>query len=217
MSVLVFELLKLARDFLFITRNGVSFEVEQLVEVLLGTILFTEKFLLESVQSVFESSVFFDKLNVLFGQIFFVLGQKINFAALGFFLAETRIRSHIVAWGLLVVKAKFFLDEFFLLFSKLVISQKLIVTGSFFSYKLKLFSKLFDFQFHAFPAVFIIQSMSLSIIILWAQQPAVMLDFIQKRMLLIIHDFDFLSKFGHFFLVVLELFFVRVDQLPDIH
>ena len=122
MSVFVFEFLKLARNFLFITRDGVSFEVEQLMQILLRSVFLAEKFLFEPVQSVFKSSVLFDELNVLLGQVLFVLSQEIDFATLGFFLAETRIGAHIVVWGLLVVETKFFLDEFLFLLGELIVS-----------------------------------------------------------------------------------------------
>jgi hypothetical protein len=121
--------------------------------------------LLKPVQSILKSSVFFDQLNVLFGQVFFVLSQEIDFTALGLFLIETRIGSHIVARGLLVVEPEFLLNQLFFLFGELIVSQKFIVSGSFFSDQLNLFSELFDFQLHTFPTVFIVQGMSFSVII----------------------------------------------------
>ena len=93
------------------------------MQVLLGSVFFTEKFLLKPVQSVLKPAVFFDELNVFFGQVLFVLGKEIDFAALGFFLIETRVGAHVIAGSFFVVEAKLFFDEFLLLFGELIISQ----------------------------------------------------------------------------------------------
>ena len=93
------------------------------MKILLRSVFFTQEFLLKSVQSVLKSSVLFDQLDVFFCQVFFILSQEINFAALGFFLAKTWIAGHIVAGNLFVVESEFFLHELLLLFCELIIPQ----------------------------------------------------------------------------------------------
>ncbi len=93
------------------------------MQVLLRSVFFAEQFLLKPVQSVLKPAVLFNELNVFFGQVLFVLSKEIDFAALGFFLIETRVVASVVARSLLVVETKLFFNELFLLFSELVISE----------------------------------------------------------------------------------------------
>ena len=93
------------------------------MQVLLGSVFFAEQFLLNPVQSVLKPAVLFDELNVFFGQVLFVLSEEIDFAALGFFLIETRVGASVVARSLLVVETKLFFNELFLLFGELVVSE----------------------------------------------------------------------------------------------
>lgn len=60
---------------MFVAGDGVSFEVEELVQILLGTVLLVEKFAFEPVQSVLQPAVLFNQLDVLLGQILLVLTE----------------------------------------------------------------------------------------------------------------------------------------------
>ena len=103
-----------------------------MLQVLLRSVLFGEELCLETIESILESPVLLDELDVLLSQVLFILAQHFYFSALCLLLAESR-----PPWGMLrglfIVEAHFFLEELLLLLGEVVVSEELVVPCSFFT------------------------------------------------------------------------------------
>lgn len=106
-------------------------------------VLRIQQFGLKSIKPIFKPSVFLNQPNVLFGQILFVLAEKIELTSLRFLLPHATANSLLLCC--LIIESKFLLNKLLLLFGELIVSEELIITSSFLAKQLTLFPQLIDF------------------------------------------------------------------------
>lgn len=98
---------------------------------------------------------------------------------MGLFLTQSGVGGNVLVGDFLVVVPQLLLQKIFLLLGKLVVSQQLVVPGSFLPGQLQLLPQLLNLQFHTLPAILVIQSVPLAVVILRTQQSTVVFDLIQ--------------------------------------